>query len=162
MATAKKTVSQTIWCMVSVSADSVALSPRTAAVMLPYMTALAMANRAPTPKLPAPGAATKTTPAKPTASAAPRARPMRSFSQSAAASAAQIGAEKLIATTPASGISASATMNRLCAVPCATLRPRWAAKRCVRNTGNPTRGRISAAQMTSEPKERKNSTSAKE
>ncbi len=87
---------------------------------------------------------------------------MRSRRNSAAISAAQIGAEKLIATTPASGMSASASTNRLCAVPCAILRPSCAPKRRVRNTAKPRRGKMSAAHTTSEPNERKNSTSAKE
>ena len=51
--------------MVSVSADSVAVMPRTAAVTLPNITALATANSAPMRKLSAPGAATSSTPRKP-------------------------------------------------------------------------------------------------
>ncbi len=51
--------------MVSVSADSVVVMPRTAAVTLPNSTALPSANSAPMRKVSAPGAATSSTPRKP-------------------------------------------------------------------------------------------------
>ena len=50
----------------------------TVAVMLPNITALAMANSAPTLKLSVPGEATSSTPPKPMTSARPRARLMPS------------------------------------------------------------------------------------
>ena len=61
--------------MVSVSVDSVAVMPRTAAVTDPYITALASANRAPTCNVSAPGLVTISTPRKPTSSAVPRRTP---------------------------------------------------------------------------------------
>ncbi len=162
MAIAKKIASSTIWYIVSVSADSVALMPRTAAVTLPNSTALASANNAPLRKLSAPGEATNSTPPKPTISAKARARPTFSFSQSAANKVANSGEEKLMATAPASGIRPSAMTIRLCATACVALRPTWSRRRSVRNTAKPLRGRISKAQTGSDPSARKNSTSAKE
>ena len=101
--------------MVRVSADSVWLMPRTAAVTLPYSTALASANSAPMVKLSAPGDTTSSTPQKPTTSARPRARPIGSRSQNAANNVANKGAEKLIAMAPAIGIRLSAIRMQLCA-----------------------------------------------
>ena len=102
--------------MVSVSADSVVVMPRTAAVTLPNNTALAIANMAPRRKLSAPGAATSMTPRKPAPNAAMRARPTFSLSQIAANKVANRGEEKLMATAPANGINPKAMMIRLCAV----------------------------------------------
>ena len=82
-----------------------------------------MANNAPMRKLSAPGSATSSTPAKPTSSAAPRARPTFSFSQSAANKVANSGEEKLIAMAPAIGIRLSAIRIKLCAAVCVALRP---------------------------------------
>ena len=87
--------------MVRVSADSVVVMPRTAAVTLPNSTALPSANSAPMRKLSAPGAATSSTPRKPAISAPPRARPTFSLSQSAANSVANSGEAKLMAMAPA-------------------------------------------------------------
>ena len=97
--------------------------PRTTAVTLPNITALAMANSAPSRKLSAPGEATSSTPRKPTISASPRASPILSLSQMAANSVANSGAEKLIAMAPAIGIRLSASTIRHCATLWATLRP---------------------------------------
>ena len=98
--------------------------PRTAAVTLPNSTALPSANSAPMRKLSAPGAATSSTPRKPAISAQPRARPIFSLSQIAANSVANIGAAKLMAMAPPSGISEKAMMIKLCATACVPLRPR--------------------------------------
>ena len=67
-----------------------------------------------------------------------------------------------MATAPASGIKPNATMIRLWAVACVALRPKWSRSRFVRNTRRPVRGRISAAQVTSDAIARKNRTSMKE
>src|SRR5262249_19582261 len=77
--------------------------------------ALAIANSAPIRKLSAPGAATSSTPQNPTRSAPHRAAPAVSRRISAENSVANSGAEKLIATAPASGISPKALMMKLCA-----------------------------------------------
>ncbi len=113
-------------------------------------------------KVSAPGPATSSTPAKPTTSTSPRTLPTFSFSHSAAASVANSGAEKLMAAAPPSGISPTAMVMQLCATDWVALRAIWAPSRCVRNTAKPCRGRISSAHTSSEPKQRKNSTSAKE
>ena len=123
-ASAKNSVRKIIWYMVNVSANSVVVMPRTAAVTLPNSTALASANIAPRRKLSAPGAATSSTPRKPTTSAQARASPTFSFSHSAANKVANSGEEKLMATAPASGIKPNAMMIRLCAVACVALRPK--------------------------------------
>ena len=104
--------------MVRVSADSVVVMPRTAAVTLPNSTALPSANNAPMRKLSAPGDATSNTPRKPTISAQARARPTFSLSQTTANSVANNGEAKLMATAPASGIRLKAMMIRLCAAAC--------------------------------------------
>ena len=148
--------------MVSVSADSVLLMPRTAAVTLPSSTALPSANSAPKRKLSAPGPATSITPQKPTSRATSRALPTFSFSHTAAAKAANSGDEKLMATAPASGIMPKAMTMKLCAVACVVLRPKCCLKLLVRNTAKPVRGKIRSEQITSEPSARKHSTSANE
>ena len=136
--------------------------PRTAAVTLPSRIALPSANNAPMRKLSAPGPATSSTPQKPTSSAVRRSLPTLSFSHSTAASAANSGDEKLIATAPASGIKPKAMMMQLCAMAWVVLRPKcWPMCR-VWKAENPLRGRINSEQIASEPNDRKHSTSANE
>ena len=102
--------------MISVFADSVLVMPRTPTVTLPYNTALPSANRAPSENVPAPGRATISTPAKPMRSAPQRAGVARSLSHRIDTSAANSGAEKLIDTALASGISVKASANNVCEV----------------------------------------------
>ena len=110
----------------------------------------------------APGAATSSTPQKPTTSAVPRTGSTRSFSQSAANKVANSGEAKLIATAPPSGIRLKAMTMQLCAIVWVTLRAAWSFNRRVQNTFSPARGKISAAINPSEPSARKNSTSSNE
>jgi len=70
----------------------------------------------------APGAATSSTPQKPTTSAVARTAPTRSFNQSAENNVANSADEKLIATAPPRGIRLKAMMIELCAIIWVTLR----------------------------------------
>ena len=98
------TASVAICHISSVLADSVLVMPRTATVTLPYITALASANSAPSWSESAPGLVTMRTPKNPISSAAQRTGPDRSLSQTIETSAENSGAEKLMAIAPASGI----------------------------------------------------------
>ena len=64
-------------------------------------------------------------------SAAPRTKPAGSFSQTIDTSAANNGAEKLIATAPASGIRLKARSNANCEIDCDNPRRRWSRGRRV-------------------------------
>ncbi len=92
--------------------------PRTATVTLPYMIAFASAKRAPSWIELLPGLTTMSTPTKPTSSAPQRAGPARSFSHSTEISPENSGAEKLIATAPASGIKLKAMTVNVCEIAC--------------------------------------------
>jgi len=69
------------------------------------------------------------------------------------------GAEKLMATAPASGIMLKAMTLKVCEIDCDRPRAMWAPGRRVANTENPVNGRIKAAHTTSDENERKNMTS---
>ncbi len=101
--------------MVSVSADSVDVIRRTPTVTVPNSTALASAKAEPIWIVSAPGLVTSNTPAKPTMSAPQRTGPTTSFRIMIAASVANSGAEKLIATALASGIRLKAMTRNVCA-----------------------------------------------
>jgi hypothetical protein len=147
---AKNALSSTIWYIVSVSVDSVAVMPRTPAVTVPYSTAFISANSAPSWNVSVPGLVTIRTPRKPRSSAPQRTAPTFSLSTTADASVANSGAEKLIANALASGIRLNASTISVCAVPCDSARSRWAPGRRVRNTASPLRGRMMSAQIASE------------
>ncbi len=74
-------------------------------------------------------------------------------------SAANSGAEKMIAMAPASGISQKAMTVQVCEIDCDRPRAMWSRGRCVANTAMPVNGNMTAAQATSETNERKNITS---
>ena len=69
---------------------------------------------------------TISTPRNPTTSATQRAVPIGSFRNTSEASAANSGAEKLIAVALASGIMLNAISSRVCEVNCDMLRSTWA------------------------------------
>ena len=140
-------------------ADSVAVIPRTATVTLPYITALPSANNAPTWSESAPGLVTMRTPRNPISSTSQRTGPARSLSHKTESNADHSGAEKLMATAPASGIMLKAMTLKVCEIDCDRPRAMWAPGRRVANTENPVNGRMNAAQTTSEENERKNMTS---
>src|SRR5712672_472344 len=99
------------------------------------------------------------TPKKPHRSAVQRAGPARSLSQTMDISAANSGAEKLIAMAPASGIRLKARTVKVCEIDCDSPRAIWSRGRRVANTEKPAVGRTTTAQATSEENERKNITS---
>src|ERR1700704_4667570 len=146
----------TIGHISSVIADSVAVMPRTATVTLPYMTALASANSAPTWSESAPGLATMRTPKKPASSAAQRAAPARSLSHSTDSSADHSGAEKLIAMAPASGIRLNAITVKVWEIDCDRPRAMWSRGLRVANTERPVNGSTKPAHNTSEKTAGKN------
>ena len=123
------------------------------------MMALANANSAPTVKVSVPGLVTISTPKKPTRIADQRAMPTVSRSRMIEASVAKIGAEKLIATALASGISENAINRNVCEQDCDTPRNRWPLRRLVWNTASPVRGRMMIASPISGTNTRENSTS---
>ena len=86
--------------------------PRTPAVTVPNSSALPSAYSAPIWNVSLPGLVTISTPKKPTTSAAHRAGPTGSFRNTTEASAANSGAEKLIAVALASGIMLNAISSR--------------------------------------------------
>ena len=133
--------------------------PRTATVTLPYMMALPSANRAPIWNASTPGLVTMITPLKPVSSTVQRAGPARSLSQRIESSAAHSGAEKLMATAPASGIRLTAMTVRVCEIDCESPRAICAPGRLVANTARPVIGSISAAHTTRPDSERMNITS---
>ena len=75
------------------------------------------------------------------------------------ASVAKIGAEKLIATALASGISENAIIRNVCEQDCETPRNRWPLKRVVWNTASPARGRMMIDSPISGMNTREHSTS---
>ena len=111
--------------------------PRTATVTLPYMTALASANSAPIWNASTPGLVTIITPLNPVSSTHQRTGPARSLSQRIESSAAHNGAEKLIATAPASGIRLTAMTVKVCEIDCDNPRAMCAPGRRVANTAKP-------------------------
>src|SRR5258708_2174367 len=112
-AAVKKAVRNTIWYMVKVSADSVAVMPRTPTVTVPNRIALASANSDPAWKVSTPGEVTSNTPRNPTISAPQRTGPTVSLRNTTAATVAKSGAEKLIATALGSGIRLNATTRKV-------------------------------------------------
>ena len=139
--------------------DSVAVSPRTPAVTVPYITAFASANSAPIVNVSVPGLVTISTPKKPTRIADQRAMPTCSRNRMIEASVAKIGAEKLIATALASGISENAIIRNVCEHDCEAPRSRWPLSRVVRNTASPVRGRMMIESPISGMNTRENNTS---
>ena len=133
--------------------------PRTATVTLPYMMALPSANSAPTWSESAPGLVTMSTPRNPASSTIQRTGPARSLSHTTDSSADHSGAEKLIATAPASGIMLKAMTLKVCEIDCDRPRATWSRGRRVANTDSPVNGRTKAAHTTSEENERMNITS---
>ena len=101
------------------------------------MMALASANSAPMVKVSVPGLVTISTPKNPTRIADQRATPTVSRRKMIEASVAKIGAEKLIATALASGISENAIIRNVCEVDCEAPRSRWPLRRWVWNTARP-------------------------
>ena len=97
---------------------------RTATVTLPYRTALPRAKSAPSVNEFLPGLVTMSTPKKPIRSALQRARVARSLSQTIEINAENSGAEKLIDTAPARGMSVNASANNVCEMVCEMPRPR--------------------------------------
>ena len=108
--------------MVSVSANSVAVMPRTPTVTVPNSTALQSANSDPLWNVSAPGLVTSSTPRKPTIRAPQRTAPTGSLRKTTAATVANSGAEKLIATALASGIRLNAISRKACELACDTPR----------------------------------------
>ena len=74
-------------------------------------------------------------------------------------SAAQSGAEKLMAMAPASGIRLKAMTVNVCEIDCDRPRAMWARGFRVAKTDMPVNGRTNAAHTSSDEKERKNITS---
>src|ERR1700732_61869 len=99
------------------------------------------------------------TPKKPHRSAVQRAGPALSWSETMDISAANNGAEKLIAMAPASGIRLKARTVKVCEIDCERPRAMWSRGRRVANTETPVNGRTNAAHTTSEENDRKNITS---
>ena len=87
---------------------------------------------------------TISTPRKPTTSATQRAAPTGSFKKTSEASAANSGAEKLIAVALASGIMLNAISSSVCEVDCDMLRSTWALGRRVWSTAKPAVGSAKA------------------
>src|SRR5260370_40244222 len=94
--------------MVNVSADSVAVMPRTPTVTVPNRIALASANNDPAWKVSTPGEVTSNTPRNPTTSAPQRTGATVSLRNTPAAAVAKSGAEKSIPTALAVGIGREA------------------------------------------------------
>ncbi len=137
-----------------VAVDSVFVMPRTATVTLPYITAFMSAKRAPICSESAPGRVTTMTPEKPTASAAKRGKSPRSLSQTSEMIAANSGAEKLMATAPASGMYQSAMTVKVCETACESPRATCAPGRRVAKAARPVAGNTAAAQTRSELNDR--------
>src|SRR5256885_2212229 len=106
-----------------------------------------------------PGLVTISTPKKPATSATQRAGPIGSFRNTSEASAANSGAEKLIAVALASGIMLKAISSRVCEVNCDMPRNTCAVGRRVRRTARPRLGKAKAEKKMSETNTRLNSTS---
>ena len=85
--------------------------------------------------------------------------PARSLSQRIERSAAHSGAEKLMATAPASGIRLTAMTVKVCEIDCDSPRAMCAPGRLVENTARPDTGSTIKAQKISPAAERKNITS---
>jgi hypothetical protein len=73
--------------------------------------------------------------------------------------AANNGAEKLMATAPASGIRLNAIKRQNCEIDCESPRAKWSRGRCVTKAERPLTGKIIAAPAISDANERRQSTS---
>ena len=110
-------------------------------------------------KVSVPGLVTIRTPKNPTRIADQRATPTCSRRKIIEASVAKIGAEKLIATALASGISENAIIRNVCDVDCEAPRRRWPLRRLVWNTASPRCGRMMIESPISGMNTRENRTS---
>ena len=134
--------------------------PRTATVTVPYMTALVSANSAPRRQRVRAGIGHDQHADKADYQRGAPGKTGGSSSQTKIdTKAAKSGAEKLIATAPASGIKLKAKSKQSCEIDCERPRARWSRGRCVTKADSPLIGKIIAAPATSEAKERRQSTS---
>ena len=120
---------------------------------------MASAKNAPTFHAAWPGSVTSSTPTNPSAGAVQRWTPTFSFSTTTERSVVKSGAEKLIATAPASGMSLKAMKIAVIEQSCDSARLTWSNGRAVRNTASPRRGSTIRKHGMSANTERKNATS---